>query len=49
MTVTSGAENFIFPNRNTREGFNSVEMKIAENRIHRGGEYASRVVLRQEV
>ncbi len=49
VTVTSGAENFIFPNRNTREGFNSVEMKIAENRIHRGGEYASRVVLRQEV
>ena len=49
VTVTSGAENFIFPNRNTREGFNSVDMKIAENRIHRGGEYASRVVLRQEI
>ncbi len=49
VTVTSGAENFIFPNRNTRDGFNSVEMKIAENRIHRGGEYASRVVLRQEL
>ena len=49
VTVTSGAENFIFPNRNTRDGFNSVEMKTAENRIHRGGEYASRVVLRQEI
>ena len=49
VTVTSGAKNFIFPNRNTRGGFNGVEMKVAENRIHRGGEYASRIVLRQEI
>lgn len=49
VTVTSGAQNFIFPNRNTRGGFNGVEMKVAENRIHRGGEYASRIVLRQEI
>ena len=48
-TVTSGAKNFIFPNRNTRGGFNGVDMKTAENRIHCGGEYASRIVLRQEV
>lgn len=49
VTVTSGAKNFIFPNRNTRGGFNGVEMKVAENRIHRGGEYASRIVLRREI
>lgn len=48
VTVTSGAKNFIFPNRNTRDGFNGVEMKAAENRIHRGGESASRIILRQE-
>lgn len=49
VTVTSAAKNFIFPNRNTRGGFNGVEMKVAENRVHRGGEYASRIVLRQEI
>lgn len=48
FTITSSAENFIFPNRNTRDGFNSVVIKNANNRIHRGGEWASRVVLRRE-
>lgn len=48
VTITSGAKNFIFPNRNTRGGFNSVEIKIAENKIHRGGEHASRILFRQE-
>lgn len=48
ITVTSSAMNFIFPNSNTRDGFNSVEMKTAKNCIHRGGEYPSRVILSQE-
>ena len=45
VTVTSGAENFIFPNRNTRDGFNSVEMKTARNSIHRGLCHASSTAL----
>lgn len=45
VTITSSASNFIFPNRNTKDGFNSVEMRVAHNCIHRGGEHASRVVL----
>ncbi len=49
VTITSGAKNFIFPNRNLRDGFNSVEMKRARNNIHLGGAHASRVILRQEV
>ena len=48
VTVTSSAKNFIFPNRNTRDGFNSVTVRTADNRIHRGGAYASRVILRKE-
>lgn len=48
VTITSGASNFIFPNRNTRDGFNSVEMRTAHNCIHRGGKWASRVILQQE-
>lgn len=48
VTITSGAKNFIFPNRNLRDGFNSVEMKAARNNIHRGGEHASRVILQRE-
>ena len=48
LTITSSASNFIFPNRNTREGFNSVDMRIAHNCIHRGGTAPSRVVLCRE-
>lgn len=48
VTITSGAKNFIFPNSNTRDGFNSVTVKTACNCIHRGGEYASRVVVNRE-
>lgn len=49
VTITSGAKNFVFPNRNMQNGFNSVEMKTARNSIHWGGEYASRVRFREEV
>ncbi len=48
VTITSSAKNFTFPNSNTRAGFNSVETKAANNSIHRGGAYASRVILRME-
>jgi len=48
VTVTSSAKNFIFPNRNTKDGFNSVECRTANNCIHRGGEHGSRVILRKE-
>ncbi len=48
VTITSSAKNFIFPNRNTRNGFNSVTVRTADNRIHRGGAYASRVILQKE-
>lgn len=45
ITVTSSAKNFIFPNSNTEGGFDSEVYRIAHNTIHRGGEYASCVVL----
>lgn len=48
VTVTSSAKNFIFPNSNTRDGFNSVTVKKAANSIHRGGVHASCVILRAE-
>lgn len=48
VTVTSSAKNFIFPNSNTRDGFNSVTVKKANNSIHRGGAYASKITLRME-
>lgn len=46
LTVTSGAKNLIFPNSNTRDGFNSVEIKTAKNQVHHGGVHASGVWLR---
>lgn len=48
VTITSSAKNFIFPNRNTRDGFNSVEYRTAHNTVHRGGSYGSRVIFRTE-
>ena len=49
VTVTSGAENFIFPNSNTREGYNSAVTVAAENTLHHGGAHASRLLVRVEV
>ena len=46
VTVTSSAKNFIFPNRNTKDGYDGVEKKTAEINIHRGGIHASRIVLK---
>ena len=48
FTVTSSAKNFIFPNSNTRDGFNSTAVKVANNTVHRGGMYASKIILRAE-
>ena len=48
LTVTSSAKNFIFPNSNTREGFNSQINVVAHNQIHHGGRYASRILIRLE-
>ena len=43
FTVTSGAKNFIFPNSNTKDGFNSKEKQKATVTIHQEGEYQSYV------
>ena len=48
MTVTSGAENFIFPNSNTEDGYNSETVVTAHNRVYHGGEHASRLLVRVE-
>lgn len=45
FTVTSSAKNFIFPNSNTREGFDSEVTRIAHNTLHCGGSHASNIVL----
>lgn len=48
VTVTSGAENFIFPNSNTREGYNSTTTVVAENALYHGGAHASKLIVRVE-
>lgn len=48
VTITSGAKNFVFPNSNTREGYNSSVTVVAENRIHHGGIYPSKISVRAE-
>ncbi|MEY8524886.1 CocE/NonD family hydrolase [Lachnospiraceae bacterium 38-10] len=45
VTITSGAENFIFPNSNTVDGYNSETVVTAHNRVHHGGEHASRLLV----
>ena len=39
----------IFPNSNTKEGYLGTESAKANNVIHHGGNYPSRIILRQEV
>lgn len=48
LTVTSSAQNFIFPNSNTREGFNGAVRQKASVTLHRGGAHASSVTIRSE-
>ena len=41
FTITSSAKNFIFPNSNTKEGYNSDTTVIANNKVYFGGIYNS--------
>ena len=43
FTVTSGAKNFIFPNSNTKDGFNSEKKQKAAVTIHQDGDGQSYV------
>ena len=48
VTITSSAKNFIFPNSNTKDGFNSETYVVANNKVHHGGRYSSKVTIRKE-
>ena len=48
ITITSSAKNFVFPNSNTKGGYNSPETAVARNTIHHGGNYPSKVTVRLE-
>ena len=48
VTVTSSAKNFLFPNSNTRAGFNSAETVVAHNTIHHGPAHPSAITLNVE-
>ncbi len=48
LTVTSSASGLCFPNSNTEKGFNSEEIRTAENRIYFGGKYPSKVTFLAE-
>lgn len=43
LTITSSAKNFIFPNSNTVGGFDSEEIRVAQNTVHYGKQYPSAV------
>ena len=45
FTITSSAKNYIFPHSNTGDSYNSENMVVAENTIHHGGRYPSRIIL----
>lgn len=47
ITITSSAKNLVFPNSNTREGFNSAVTQVARNKVYHGGVHASRVIVRR--
>lgn len=48
VTVTSSAKNFIFPNGNTKNGYNEQNPVTAKNRIHCGGTNSSKIVFTVE-
>ena len=48
FTLTSSAKNFIFPNSNTKDGFNSEVRQKANIKIHQDGEYRSYVEIVEE-
>ncbi len=43
LTITSSAKGLIFPNSNTKEGFNSKVNRVANNTIYFGEEYPSSI------
>lgn len=45
FTITSSAKNYIFPHSNTGDSYNSENVVVAENTIHHGGRYPSRIIL----
>ncbi len=48
LTVTSSAKNFIFPNSNTENGYDSDTVRVATNSIHSGRLYPSSIIMRRE-
>lgn len=48
LTVTSSGKNFIFPNSNTRDGFDSAFVQKAHITVHRGPKTPSRAVMKKE-
>ena len=48
LTVTSSGKNFIFPNSNTRDGFDSAFVQKAHITVHRGPKTPSRAVMKRE-
>ena len=48
VTITSSAKNFVFPNSNTKDGFNSQTTVVAHNTIFHGGQYPSKITVRME-
>lgn len=48
VTVTSGAKNFVFPNSNTKEGYNSAKTVVARNKVWHGGNHGSKLIVRVE-
>jgi putative CocE/NonD family hydrolase len=45
LTVTSSAKNFAFPNSNTKGGYNSEKTFVAQNTVHYGAQFPSRIIL----
>ena len=48
LTVTSSGKNFIFPNSNTEDGFDSTRMEKAHITVHRGAQTPSAAVMMRE-
>ena len=49
VSVTSSAENYLFPNPNTEEGLLGTAVRTARNTLHFGGKHPSCVILSEEV
>lgn len=49
LTVTSSAKNLIFPNSNTRQGFDSEIIQKAKITVYHGGQYPSSICVPVEI